>query len=91
MPRPKKPAPTAVQVTPPASKTSHLFQTRKPAERGGVLTHERIAEHMDAFRKSGGTIEVLGTTRALLRIGQDTEAAPPPSPPATPAPRKSTR
>jgi hypothetical protein len=70
--------------------TSHLFQARKPPERGNSLTHERIAEHLDAFRQAGGTIEVLGTTRALTRIGVD-EAPAPATPPANPLPRKRSR
>ena len=92
MSRPRKATASQPQETLPATKTSHLFQGRKPAERGGALTRERIAEHMDAFRKAGGTIEVLGTTRALQRIGMPEEAQP--APPVAPAPgrsRKSTR
>lgn len=93
MPRPRKAA-TESQPPPqlPPTKTSHLFQGRKPAERGGVLTRERIAEHMDAFRKAGGTIEVLGTTRSLQHIGMpaDPEPAPVVAPTAGRT-RKSTR
>ena len=71
------------KTTPPpepatGNRTSPLFQARKPAERNATLTRERIAEHMDAFRKAGGTIEVLGTTRALQRIGLPTETKPAP-------------
>ena len=92
MPRPRKATETQPQQSLPPTKTSHLFQGRKPAERGGVLTRERIAEHMDAFRKAGGTIEVLGTTRALQRIGLPPEAEPaPPVPPAAGHSRKSPR
>lgn len=90
MPRQKKTVEHSAQGTLPPSKTSHLFQARKPAERGGTLTHERIAEHLEAFRKAGGTIEVLGATRTLMRIGLPPET---PAPPATaaPSPRKRTR
>lgn len=92
MPRPRKAAESQPQQPLPPTKTSHLFQGRKPAERGGVLTRERIAEHMDAFRKAGGTIEVLGTTRALQRIGLPAEAQPtPPVAPTAGRSRKSTR
>lgn len=95
MPRPSKPKPTLAPApaAPPTTEppkptgTSHLFQPRKPSERGNSLTHERIAEHMEAFRQAGGTIEVLGTTRALTRIGVD-EAPAPASQPANPLPRK---
>lgn len=78
MARPRKATESQPQQPLPATKTSHLFQGRKPAERGGTLTRERIAEHMDAFRKAGGKIEVLGTTRALQRIGLPAEAEPAP-------------
>ena len=62
MPRSSKPAPSAATEAPKPTDTSHLFQARKPPERGHGLTHERIAEHLEAFRRAGGTIEVLGTT-----------------------------
>lgn len=92
MPRPRKATETQPQQSLPPTKTSHLFQGRKPAERGGVLTRERIAEHMDAFRKAGGTIEVLGTTRALQRIGLPAEAQPAPQiAPAAGRTRKTSR
>lgn len=75
MARPKK-TPAA------AGSTSHLFGGRKPAERGGAMTRERIAEDLETFRKSGGRIEVLGVTSTLTRIGVGTAAQPQPSPPA---------
>ncbi len=83
MPR-TKPTPPPEPAT--GKRTSPLFQARKPAERNATLTRERIAEHMDAFRKAGGTIEVLGTTRALQRIGLPEDAAPS-APPAAPTGR----
>ncbi|TLX22238.1 hypothetical protein [Thermomonas fusca] len=92
MPRPRKATESQPQQPLPATKTSHLFQGRKPAERGGALTRERIAEHMDAFRKAGGTIEVLGTTRSLQHIGLPADAQPaPPVVPVAARSRKSTR
>ena len=65
----------------PAVKTSRS----SPAKgQGASLTHERIAADLDAFRKSGGRIEVLGVTRTLQRI--DPGVDPTPSRPAgTPA------
>ncbi len=87
MPRPKKtPAatpPPPVPVDVPPSKTSHLFATRKPADRSAI-THERLAADLEAFRKAGGEIEVLGVTRTLQRIGPDAEASPP-APATTPS------
>ena len=88
MPRPKKPAPppatpAAPQV--PPSKTSHLFSPR-PAAKNPGMTHERIAADLDAFRKSGGRIEVLGVTRTLQRIDPALETAP-----AKPAPAPASR
>jgi hypothetical protein len=47
---------------------------RKPAESAkaaGSLTSERISDDLDAFRKAGGRIEVLGNTRVLTRIDDD--------------------
>lgn len=91
MPRPKKILDNDAQNPLPPSKTSHLFQVRKqPAERGGALTRERIAEHLEAFRKAGGSIEVLGATRTLQRIGLPPETPTTASPVAA-SPRKHTR
>ena len=84
---PRKPK-TATATTPivPPSKTSHLFSPRKANERAPV-THERIAADIEAFRKAGGEIEVLGVTRSLLRIGVE-PGEPAPSLPAKPAPTR---
>lgn len=90
MPRPSKPARSPATEAPKPTATSHLFQARKPPERGHGLTHEHIAEHLEAFRRAGGMIEVLGTTRALTRIGVDATDAPTPQP-ANPAPRTRSR
>ena len=87
MPRPKKPAPApaspaspATPATPatPPSKTSHLFASR-PAGKNAAITHERIAADLEAFRKAGGEIEVLGVTRSLKKI-DGADGSPPPSP-----------
>lgn len=87
MPRLKKPAPApAPAPAPPAmtpavppSKTSHLFSSRKPADRNAI-THERIAADLEAFRKAGGKIEVLGVTRSLKKIDPEADATPQPAP-----------
>ena len=86
MPR-KKPRPAGTTPPPIApSKTSHLFSARKPNERAPI-THERVAEDIEAFRKAGGKIEVLGVTRSLLRVGiEPGDAAP--AMPAKPAPTR---
>ena len=84
MPRPKKPAaPAPASSAVPPSKTTHLFASRKPNERNAI-THERIAADIEAFRKAGGRIEVLGVTRALKKIDPEAEAAPQPAAPAKP-------
>ena len=73
---------TVARSTP--STTRHLSGGRKPKTPVEV-THERIAEDLEAFRLAGGKIEVLGVTRSLLRIGVDGDAqAPTPAPPAAP-------
>ena len=79
MPRPKKPAPTPAPSAIPPSKTTHLFSSRKPADRNAI-THERIAADLEDFRKAGGKIEVLGVTRTLKKIGPDADEASPPAP-----------
>lgn len=82
MARPKK-------ISIPPSSTSHLFGGRKPLDRGGNVTSERIADDLEAFRKSGGRIEVLGTTRVLKTIEGDATAPAVPSPaPAAPKGRR---
>ena len=57
--------------------TANLFAPRKP-KAAPELTSERIADDMAAFRKGGGRIEVLGTTRVLKHIQPDDDASPPP-------------
>ncbi len=42
---------------------------RKTADLSKDVTSERIADHLDAFRAAGGTIEVLGVTPVLKRLG----------------------
>ncbi|MBD8524632.1 hypothetical protein [Pseudomarimonas arenosa] len=93
MPRQRKPAAeaaTAKTATPStsASASANKWPARKSSDRGATLTHERLDEQLEAFRKAGGKIEVLGTTRSLRNIDvpQDQPAANAPA--ATPAPRR---
>lgn len=87
MPPSKKTTHAATPVAVPPSKTSHLFSPRKGNERS-LVTHERIAEDIETFRKAGGKIEVLGVTRSLLRIGAN--PGDDPGDPAPPLPAKPT-
>ena len=70
MARPKKPA-TAV-VTAPAVAPAGAVRAfpRRTGKDATPLTSEAIAADLDSFRKAGGEIEVLGTTRTLHYIGQ---------------------
>ena len=90
MPPLKKTSHAAAPASVPPSKTSHLFSARKPNERAPI-THERVAEDIEAFRKAGGKIEVLGVTRTLQRIGADANADEAPSAPARPGVTRKTR
>ena len=74
---------------PAASKTAHLFAGRKPKDRPEV-TQESLTADIAGFRLAGGSIEVLGVTRSLQRIGRDGEDAPPPVP-ANPSPTRTRR
>ena len=47
--------------------TTHLFDQRKDDKRK-TLTHEQIADDLDAFKRAGGKIEVLGNTLTLRTI-----------------------
>lgn len=52
---------------------------RKLADTGkstGVITRERIARDLEAFRKAGGRIEVLGNTPVLTKVETPEVAAP---------------
>lgn len=61
------------------SNTTHLFEQRKDDKRK-TLTHEQIADDLDAFKRAGGKIEVLGNTLTLRTIPistrQDSTVAP---------------
>ena len=41
---------------------SHLFASQKVRNRTQTMTSSTIAEHLAAFKKNGGRIEVLGIT-----------------------------
>lgn len=75
MPRSKLPGPAPVPPASEVARPGRMSISRKPKQ-SPTLTHERIADDMDAFRKSGGKIEVLGTTRTLTRIDADPDAPP---------------
>ena len=62
MPRSSKPAPSAATEAPKPTDTSHLFQAQAARTRPWFdLTN--ASRNTEAFRRAGGTIEVLGTTR----------------------------
>lgn len=76
MPRTTKPVARAA-IASPAAQPPTKWPARKSSERGATLTHERLDEQLEAFRKAGGKIEVLGTTRSLRNIDvpQETKSA----------------
>lgn len=49
---------------------------RKAADQSKDVTSERIADHLAAFHAAGGTIEVLGVTPVLKRLGDASPAKP---------------
>lgn len=56
---------------------------------GRSLTSDQITEHLKAFRKAGGTVEVLGTTPTFKHIGVSAKPAGAPAAAAAAAkPRK---
>lgn len=59
----------------PTTSTTAFLRPGKPD--GRTLTSDQISEHLKAFRKAGGTVEVLGTTPTLQHIGVSTLAKPP--------------
>lgn len=73
---PDKIAPARAAPGKTPDKAARSFAPRKGRE-GATLTHERLAEDMEAFRKAGGRIEVLGVTRTLHRIDPATDTASP--------------
>lgn len=75
MARPRKPAPASGTPTPtPATPTSPARGfPRRSGGQGSELTSATIAADLDAYRKAGGEIEVLGVTRTLHKIAEDAE------------------
>ena len=47
--------------------TRTVRNDRKPGPSG--MSHEQVAADVEAFRKAGGKIEVLGNTPTLKKIG----------------------
>lgn len=65
------------------------FRRKEPDSRS--LTSERIADDIQAFRKAGGHIEVLGVTRVLTKLGSDEVSHTTPARPAPGSRRGATR
>jgi hypothetical protein len=55
------------KTPPPTAKTARSGSSDK-AQKG--LSRERIEADMAAFRKAGGRVEVLGTTRVLKKVDE---------------------
>ncbi|WP_145700999.1 hypothetical protein [Xanthomonas bundabergensis] len=55
------------KTPPPTAKTARSGSGDK-AQKG--LSRERIEADMAAFRKAGGRVEVLGTTRVLKKVDE---------------------
>ena len=53
--------------------TDKVFRRKEPETR--AITSNRIAADLDAFRKAGGEIEVLGVTRVLTKLEADVPEA----------------
>lgn len=60
-----------MSTKPPAlrvpNSSSSPFRADKSGTRG--LTSDQIADHLAAFKRAGGKVEVLGVTRTLRQIG----------------------
>jgi hypothetical protein len=58
-----------------SSKMTMASKSKSGNEKGGALTHERLKADLEAFRKAGGRVEVLGNTRVLKKVdGQEGNA-----------------
>ncbi|MBB4126379.1 hypothetical protein GGR77_001669 [Xanthomonas translucens] len=56
------------KTPPPTAKTARSSASGDKAQKG--LSRERIEADMAAFRKAGGRVEVLGTTRVLKKVDE---------------------
>lgn len=56
------------KTPPPTAKTARGGAGADKAQKG--LSRERIEADMAAFRKAGGRVEVLGTTRVLKKVDE---------------------
>ncbi|GAB3381656.1 hypothetical protein [Lysobacter fragariae] len=65
------------------------FRRKEPDSR--LLTSERIADDIQAFRQAGGHIEVLGVTRVLTKLEDTVADATAPARPAAGTRRGATR
>lgn len=75
MSRSKTSAKKATTRNIPPSGTSRLFASRKPSPRAALITSERIAADLAAFRRSGGRIQVLDSFRSRAGVATPTPAA----------------
>lgn len=66
---PSKPAKAVIAPT----STSHLFARQSKAkDQSRSMTSETIADDLQAFRKQGGRVEVLGTTPLRMHVNVTT-------------------
>ena len=54
-------------IDPPSRDSKDLF-TRKHSSSAGRVTSEGIEADLEAFRKAGGEVEVLGVTHTLKKL-----------------------
>ncbi len=57
-----------------SSKMATTTKSKSGNEKGGALTHERLQSDLEAFRKAGGRVEVLGNTRVLKKVDGEASA-----------------
>ncbi|MET1023599.1 MAG: hypothetical protein ABWX87_04750 [Pseudoxanthomonas sp.] len=57
-----------------SSKMATATKSKSGNEKGGALTHERLQADLEAFRKAGGRVEVLGNTRVLKKVDGEASA-----------------
>ncbi|SEK92806.1 hypothetical protein SAMN05428989_1085 [Pseudoxanthomonas sp. GM95] len=60
---------------PRTSSKMTMAKAKSGNEKGGALTHERLQADLEAFRKAGGRVEVLGNTRVLKKVDGQENAA----------------